>query len=94
MILAGTSEDKVETGLRAEATGAAINLKTQTPSLEQLEAALNKMLHDTTYKQKAMNLKKAYAECNAVGTIVKAIEELAEQFYGKKDGATTSGSSP
>ncbi|KAF7191416.1 UDP-glucosyltransferase A1 [Pseudocercospora fuligena] len=97
MILAGTSEDKAETGLRAEATGAAINLKTQAPSVHQLSDALDKMLHDTTYKQEAMELKKAYAECNAVGSIVKAVEELADQFYGKKDSArqspTTAGAS-
>ncbi|USW48589.1 Putative UDP-glucuronosyl/UDP-glucosyltransferase [Septoria linicola] len=85
MILAGTTEDKVETGLRAEATGAAINLKTQTPSVEMVKEAIEKMLEDDEgYKAKADGLKKAYAECDAVGSVIGAVEELTEKFYGRK----------
>lgn len=81
MIVAGTTEDKTETGLRAEGTGAAINLRTQTPSIEQLSEALNAMLTDPKYKTAALQLKKAYADCDALESIVKGIEELTEQYY-------------
>lgn len=82
MILAGLTEDKAETTARGEMTGAAINLKTQTPTVEQLHEALEKVLKDQSYKQKALELKKAYAECDAAGSIVKMVEEMAEKFYG------------
>ncbi|KXT10477.1 hypothetical protein AC579_8886 [Pseudocercospora musae] len=52
IILAGTLEDKVETGLKAEATGVAIKLKAQTPSVDQVSDALDNMLHDTTTKKR------------------------------------------
>ena len=85
MILAGTTEDKIETGLRAEATGAAINLKTQTPSDEQIKEALEEMLKDSKYKSKAEELQKAYKECDAMGSIIGAVDELAEKSYGRQE---------
>ncbi|KAK4541709.1 hypothetical protein LTR36_007418 [Oleoguttula mirabilis] len=81
MILAGLSEDKAETCARGAMTGAAINLKTQTPTVEQVHEALETMLKGGTFKQKALELKKAYAAHDAVGSIVEAVNELANKFY-------------
>jgi len=86
MIVAGMTEDKAETTARAEMTGAAINLKCQTPTSEQVREALEKVLKDGMYKQKALDLKTAYAECDAVGSFVQAIDEMAKKFYGVADG--------
>ena len=86
MIVAGLTEDKAEISARAEMTGAAINLKCQTPTAEQVHEALERVLKDETYKLKALALKKAYAECDAVGSFVHAIDEMVEKFYGVADG--------
>ena len=81
MIVAGMTEDKIETSMRAERTGAAINLRTQTPSIVQLRDAVEKILADGTYKQRALELKEKYAEYDAIGSVVKAIDEIVEKFY-------------
>ncbi|GIZ39051.1 hypothetical protein CKM354_000244300 [Cercospora kikuchii] len=87
MVLAGTSEDKVETGLRAEMTGAAINLKTQTPSDEQIKGAVERILEDERYTLKAKEMQRACGEYDAVESVVGAIEELREKFYDEGTGA-------
>ncbi|KAK7953250.1 hypothetical protein PG988_013944 [Apiospora saccharicola] len=56
MVVAGITEDKVEVTCRAEYAGFAINLKTQTPSSEQIATAVDKMLANPKYKEKAVRL--------------------------------------
>lgn len=83
MVLAGATEDKSHNGLLGEATGAAINLKTQTPSVEQIRTAVLEITQkNASYKKKAEELKKAYAECDPVRSIVEAIEEVSAKFFG------------
>ncbi|EMD00771.1 glycosyltransferase family 1 protein [Baudoinia panamericana UAMH 10762] len=81
-LLCRLTEDKAETTARAEMTGAAINLRTHTPTTEQVREAIKKMVGESKYKQRALVLKQAYAECDAVGSIVKEIHKQAESFYG------------
>ena len=92
MIVAGVTEDKAETSARAEMTGAAINLKTQTPSKEQLCQALQTMLSTGTYREKAKELQAAYRAHDALGSVVQATNEQVVRFYGsgtsKVDGVT------
>ncbi|KAK3684640.1 hypothetical protein LTR37_020072 [Vermiconidia calcicola] len=83
MIVAGRSEDKLETTLRAEITGAAINLRTRSPSTEQVKDAVEKMLKDEWWKSSALELKSAYAQCDACGSFVRAVDDLAAEVYGK-----------
>ncbi|KAK6858106.1 UDP-N-acetyl-D-glucosamine 6-dehydrogenase [Apiospora arundinis] len=56
MVVAGITEDKVEVTARAEYAGFAINLRTQTPSSEQIAAAADKVLKDPKYKTRAVRL--------------------------------------
>jgi UDP:flavonoid glycosyltransferase YjiC (YdhE family) len=83
MILAGMTEDKQHNGMLGEATGAAINLKTQTPSVEQVRDAVLEIQNNASYKREAEELRKAYADCDPVGSIVEAIEEVAAKFFGQ-----------
>lgn len=92
MVLAGTTEDKGHNGLLAEATGAAINLKTQTPTVEQIRNAVLEIQGNLSYKEKAQELKRAYAQCDPVKSVIEAIEEVSEKFYGV-DGAQAVGGS-
>ncbi|OQO03310.1 hypothetical protein B0A48_11566 [Cryoendolithus antarcticus] len=81
MVLADLTEDKIETTARAANTGAAINLKTQTPSVEQVRDALKTVLEVDSYRVKAKQLQKTYAEYDTVGIIEKTVLELADRFY-------------
>ncbi|OQN97490.1 hypothetical protein B0A48_16643 [Cryoendolithus antarcticus] len=81
MVLAGLTEDKIETTARAANTGAAINLKTQTPSVEQVRDALKTVLEKDSYRAAAKELQKTYTEYDTVGIIEKTILELVERFY-------------
>ncbi|KAK3669671.1 hypothetical protein LTR78_010423 [Recurvomyces mirabilis] len=82
MVVAGVTEDKAEATARAAATGAAVNLATQTPGAEQIREAVEKVLGERRYKERAMELKEDFARCDAVGSMVQAINEMAEKFYG------------
>ncbi|KAK8062935.1 UDP-glucosyltransferase A1 [Apiospora hydei] len=58
MVVAGITEDKVEVTARAEYAGFAVNLRTQTPSSEQIAAAVDKVLGNPKYKAAAVRLMK------------------------------------
>lgn len=73
MVLAGVTEDKMETTARAAMTGAAINLQTQTPSVEQVKHAIETMTAKADYKEKALELKQAYASYDTLGIIESAL---------------------
>ncbi|KAL2019752.1 hypothetical protein VTK56DRAFT_9196 [Thermocarpiscus australiensis] len=77
MVLAGTKADKAEVCARAEWAGLAVNLRTQAPSVEALRDAVDKVLGDEKYKQRALELKRENEELNALGKFEAIIEELA-----------------
>ena len=65
----------------AAASGAGINLKTQTPDVERIRSAVLEMLGNPGFRAKAEELGKAYAEADAVGRIVEAVEEMSGAFF-------------
>lgn len=80
---AGTFEEKTETSARAANTGAAVNLQTHYPTVEQVRDAVQKVLGDKTFKSKAMGLKEVYASMDTVGNVREVVEEMAGKFYHK-----------
>lgn len=76
LVLAGLSEDKIETNARTAWAGAAIDLHTQTPTPEQIKAAVEEMLGDRKYTLTAKRLAERYAEFQPVDMLVKTVEEL------------------
>ncbi|KAH0329528.1 UDP-Glycosyltransferase/glycogen phosphorylase, partial [Aureobasidium melanogenum] len=78
MVVAGVTEDKMETTARAAMTGAAINLQTQTPSVEQVKQAIETMTSETSYQEKALELKQAYASYDTLGIIESAVRVTAK----------------
>lgn len=81
IICAGVTEEKPHTSMLAAASGAGINLKTQTPDVDQVQSAVLEMLRDPGFREKAEELGKAYKEADAVGRIVEAVEELSGAFF-------------
>jgi len=84
LIIAGATEDKMEVAARVEYSGAGINLRTQTPSAADIKNAVNRLLHNPSFKQKATILQADYAKYNAVTSSVNAIEQLIEDQKYKK----------
>lgn len=76
VIVAGTTEDKMEVAARVENSGAGINLRKQSPSALDIKKAVNSVLLKPEFKQKAAELKADYAKYDAVKLAVEAIEEL------------------
>ena len=84
MVVAGVTEDKAEATARTARTGAAINLATQLPGAEQVRDAVEQVSGRKRFKERAMELKEDYARCDAVGSMVQTINEMARKFYGGK----------
>ncbi|KAI1848509.1 hypothetical protein JX265_008710 [Neoarthrinium moseri] len=79
MIVAGMSEDKVEVSARAEYAGFAVNLKTQTPSSEQIYEAAEKIFNDTSYKRAAVRLMGENEDLDSLSIIEKQIMRYARK---------------
>lgn len=73
MVLAGATEDKIEGNARTAYTGAAIDLKTQRPTVEQIRAAVKSVIDVTSFRSKAAALKAEYAAADPFRTIAEAI---------------------
>lgn len=77
LVVAGTTEDKTEVSARVGWSGAGINLKTDTPTAEQVRDAVRTVLADGRYRQRAQALQAEYARYDAVGQGVALVERLA-----------------
>jgi UDP:flavonoid glycosyltransferase YjiC (YdhE family) len=77
LVAAGETEDKIETCVRIEWAGVGINLKTKSPTPEQIRTAVKTILGDARYKQKAQTIQADYAQYNAPDIAVSLLERLA-----------------
>lgn len=79
MVVAGLTEDKVEVTARAEYAGFAINLKTQTPTAEQIATATATILGDAKYKLTAVRLQKENEDMDSLSIIEREILKYARK---------------
>jgi MGT family glycosyltransferase len=77
LVGAGKSEDKPEVCSRIAWSGVGINLNTQTPKPAQIRAAVQKILANSSYKQKATQMQAEYAKHDAALEAVQLLEQLA-----------------
>lgn len=70
--------------MRAEWAGIAINLKTMRPTKGQLKDAVEQMLRDHSFKQRAVELAGLTEDWNRMDKVRVTIEELAESVQGNK----------
>jgi hypothetical protein len=82
LILAGMTEDKMEVNARTARAGAAINLETQSPTAEQIKAAIEEMIGSSKYKATALKLQEEYAAYDPTQRVAALIDELRVKFYG------------
>lgn len=76
LIVAGDSEDKPEVACRVEWAGAGINLRTGSPTVEQIGSAVHALLTEPKFKQRAVALQKELDQYDAFEMTVRYLEEL------------------
>ena len=77
LVVAGTTEEKPEIAARVAWSGAGINLRTKTPTPEQLHAAVQDVLTNPRYRQNAQRIQADYARHNAPEEAAVLLERLA-----------------
>jgi UDP:flavonoid glycosyltransferase YjiC (YdhE family) len=77
LVVAGTTQEKPEIAARVAWSGAGINLKTRTPTPEQIRAAVRSMLENHSYRHNAERIRADYARHNAPAEAAALLEQLA-----------------
>src|SRR5258706_6353017 len=77
LVVAGDSEEKPEIAARVAWAGAGINLGTGRPSASQISQAVRAVLTQPHYRQRAQELRTAFARHNARDEIAELVEGLA-----------------
>jgi MGT family glycosyltransferase len=76
LVVAGNTEDKPEVAARVEWFGAGVNLRTGTPSVQAVRAAVTDVLGNDRYRAAARRLQRAYARRDGVAEIGSLIDEV------------------
>ncbi len=77
LVVAGQTEEKAEICARVSWSGVGINLKTESPKLQQIKQAVTKVLTDSQYKHKAQQIQKDFAQYDAPKRAAELLVELA-----------------
>ncbi|RYP15539.1 hypothetical protein DL765_005658 [Monosporascus sp. GIB2] len=78
LVLAGVTEDKIESTMRATRAGYAVGLFTQTPSAERIREGVETVLSDARYKNRAMELKAQNEAIKCLDKIEGWVKEFTE----------------
>lgn len=78
-VFAGERQDKSEVTMRAEWAGFAYNLKTQRPTTQALQDAVNAVLGNPRFKQRAVELRAENEAMDSMSRIERVIESLSEE---------------
>lgn len=76
LIVAGTGEDKLEAASRVVAAGCGINLQTSEPDEAQLRQAVQRILSQPVYRQRAALVQADYARHDALAAIDEEVAAL------------------
>lgn len=80
LICAGTSEDKIDTAARVTFVGAGIDLKTDSPSADQMRSAVREILEDPKYRENAVRVSR---ELNGGGGAERVCDILEDAVAEK-----------
>ncbi len=73
LVVAGTSEDKPEVAARVHWSGSGINLRTGQPTQAAIRAAVRSVLHDSSYRRRAAELRADMAHYRPLDTIENSL---------------------
>jgi UDP:flavonoid glycosyltransferase YjiC (YdhE family) len=79
MVVAGLAEDKTEVCAGAEYAGFAVNLKTQTPTSQQVYDATDKVLTIPSYKMRAVRHQQENEDLDSVSILQREIMKYARK---------------
>ncbi|QUC17565.1 uncharacterized protein UV8b_01806 [Ustilaginoidea virens] len=77
MVLAGDTEDKPDNAARGEYAGIAVNLRTGSPSEQQILEGVETVLRDGRYKKRVMQIKQENEDMRAMDTVERTILDMA-----------------
>jgi UDP:flavonoid glycosyltransferase YjiC (YdhE family) len=77
MVIAGATEDKPEVAVRGEIAGMAVNMRTATPTADELRVAVDTILSEPKYKKRSIELMNEMKSYDPMAMIVEAIQEVA-----------------
>ncbi|KAL2802748.1 glycosyltransferase family 1 protein [Aspergillus granulosus] len=77
MVLGGSGQDKSEVCARGEWAGIAINLKTDTPTVESILDAVNTVLTDSKFKTRCLEIQRENEALDSRAQVERAILEFA-----------------
>ena len=77
IIAAGSTEDKPEIANRVAYSGVGVNLKTNVPSPDAVRAAVQQVLSNPSYRQRAQGIQTELAALDAPAQAVQLLEQLA-----------------
>lgn len=77
MVFGGNTEDKAEVSLRGDRAGIAVNLQTPTPTEDAIQRAVDRVLTERTFKQRAMEMMKENEELDFLGTVERFISNVS-----------------
>ena len=77
MVIAGMTEDKPEVAVRAEIAGLAVNMRTSTPTVDELRVAVDTVLSEPKYKKRSIELMNEMKSYDPMAMIVEAIQDVA-----------------
>ncbi|KAL4901174.1 hypothetical protein BDW74DRAFT_187829 [Aspergillus multicolor] len=73
MVLAGTGQDKAEVAMRGEWAGIAVNLRTSTPTDKALQEGVDKVLSDSSFKKRCVEIRQENEELNCLALLEKLV---------------------
>lgn len=77
LVIAGVSEDKPEVAARAEWAGIGINLRTGSPSVEQVRSAVVEVFDNDRYKARCRELEEEMKGYDPIEVVERSIQDLA-----------------
>ncbi|MDT9593546.1 glycosyltransferase [Nocardioides zeae] len=90
IVVAGDSEDKVETSARVAWSGAGISLRTGRPRPAQVGDAVRRVLGDPRFAERARRIGASIAAASGPGGFVRDVEALVAGRHAAGDRASTS----
>ena len=79
-VLAGQVQDKGEVNMRVEWAGLGINLRTQRPTPVQILTAVDTVLTNSKYKERAIAVQKRNEQMDSMSVIERQIVDFTEQL--------------
>lgn len=94
LVVAGQTEDKVEVSARVGWTGAGVNLRTSTPSTEAVGQAVDRVLGEPSFRERARSLAAAYARADGLAGLTALLQTVVSRpGVPASTGAASTGSS-